>query len=257
MRTKRYVVGDIHGCYDEFMDLMVEICNDAGQNPIEVYLLGDLIDKGPKSVQVVTEFLGTLGVGIKLFCIMGNHEEKFVRWNSHETVRLKTGKANPTKAHYDYTGLTSFAEKLRELPLWIKIPDSDVLLVHGGIEPAMKSLPPDKLEGCRKAEKNLLRVRYVNTNGYMVPLGEESLEQGDSWWAEQYDGRFGLVIYGHQAFQEPKIDKHAIGIDTGCVHGNKLTAVCIDENLRTNPKFIQVKAAKKYASTYEEDHAAE
>ena len=52
-------------------------------------------------------------------------------------------------------------------------------------------------------------------------------EEDDSsiFWADLYDGNEGFVVYGHQSFKEPKKSKHALGIDTGCVYGNKLSAV--------------------------------
>ena len=53
------------------------------------------------------------------------------------------------------------------------------------------------------------------------------------FWSEQYDGNQGIVVYGHQPFDEVKIDKYSFGIDTRCVFGGKLTALVI--NNRNNP----------------------
>ena len=36
-------------------------------------------------------------------------------------------------------------------------------------------------------------------------------------------------MYGHQTFKEPNISPYAIGIDTGCVYGDKLTAIAFSD----------------------------
>ena len=39
---------------------------------------------------------------------------------------------------------------------------------------------------------------------------------------------FGFVVYGHQTFEEVNLSTNAMGLDTGCVYGNKLTAVAFN-----------------------------
>lgn len=245
-----YVIGDVHGCIAELSDMLVAIMEDAGSEPIEIYLIGDLIDKGP-SPDEVTKLVMSGYRDITIKSIMGNHEEKFIRWQTHENRIAQEGGTNPVTRHYDYNGLAPYLEYFRSLPVYIHLPDYNVLLVHAGIEPKMKTLPPVSIEMCRRYEKNILRTRFVNPEGKMIPLGEENLEAGDRWWADVYDGRFGTVIYGHQAFSEVEFDKHAIGIDTGCAYGNKLTALRLSKD--GAHKVIQIPARKKYASSYDEE----
>ena len=66
MKSKRIIIGDIHGHYDGLMTLLEAIA--PGRNDM-VYFLGDLIDRGPKSSQVV-EFVKNSPYQ----CILGNHE---------------------------------------------------------------------------------------------------------------------------------------------------------------------------------------
>ena len=245
-----YVVGDVHGCAAELTDLLAKITIDAGAVPIEIYMIGDLIDKGPHPVDV-TKMVMSQFQDMTITSILGNHEEKYIRWLVRERESKANGGENPIQKHYDYTGLEPFWDFFRSLPTHIHLPRFNVLLVHAGIEPRMAMLPPQNIESCRRHEKNLLRTRYVNPRGNMVPLGEENTEAGDRWWADVYDGRFGTVIYGHQAFPEVAFAKHAIGIDTGCVYGNKLTAIRLDEN--GNHKLVQVDAKQKYCLAYDEE----
>lgn len=66
MSNKRLVIGDVHGHYDALSGLFEKIAPDKND---EVYFLGDLIDRGPQSSQVV-EFV----MNNNYNCIQGNHE---------------------------------------------------------------------------------------------------------------------------------------------------------------------------------------
>ena len=68
-RSKRhFVVGDIHGRFDSFQNLLKEANYDPTNDII--YSVGDLIDRGPKSYETVKFFTSTPNV----YSIMGNHE---------------------------------------------------------------------------------------------------------------------------------------------------------------------------------------
>ena len=66
-------------------------------------------------------------------------------------------------------------------------------------------------------------MRYLDQRGNFVELGKE--DESCSFWADVYGGGEGFVVYGHQHQKEVKISKYALGIDTGCVYGNVLSAV--------------------------------
>jgi len=188
--------------------------------------------------------------------LLGNHEEKQIRWERHEKKRRESGKKNPMKHVEDYQGLAdgvlSWLKNHAELFLTIEAGGKKFLLVHGGIEPRMRSLPKTSkpFELSRKEKSyawNVLRTRYVNPRGHMVMLGEETSE--DRYWPEVYDGRFGHVIFGHQPFLDrpsPVEYEHATAIDLGCVYGSYLCAYIIDgETGETS--YLSVKAKDKYA----------
>jgi len=66
-------------------------------------------------------------------------------------------------------------------------------------------------------------VRFLNDKGNFVALGKE--DDTCTWWAEDYDGEFGHIFYGHQPFPEPRFDKHATGLDTEAYADGPLTAI--------------------------------
>ncbi len=47
-----FCIGDLHGCYDEFQALLEKI--DFDENRDEIYLTGDVIGRGPKPIEYVT-----------------------------------------------------------------------------------------------------------------------------------------------------------------------------------------------------------
>ena len=247
---KTYVIGDVHGCIDELINLLWEIYVIEGHSQLRFVYIGDLIDKGPDSIAALEEAMAYIGKRHptdESVILMGNHEDKFQRWLGHEYRRgifpdyknpiLKKPEWNIPLINLGNTG------KIKQLPLWYKIPETGHICIHAGIPLNMKELPDPDWEKASRKDKTLLFCRYVNQEGGVIPLGQEGPD--DPFWADVYDGRFGPAIYGHQAYKEVKIHKHAIGIDTGVVYGNKLTAYCPNTEI-----IIQVNANRAYAEPY-------
>lgn len=61
------IIGDVHGCYDTLMALVAKLPKD------DICLVGDLVDRGPKSRQVVQ-----WAIDNKIPCVKGNHEDMMV-----------------------------------------------------------------------------------------------------------------------------------------------------------------------------------
>lgn len=72
-RGRDFVVGDLHGCMEEFSDLLRRIEFD-GRND-RMFSVGDLVDRGPQSL----EFLRLLNEP-RFFCVLGNHEDMMVEY---------------------------------------------------------------------------------------------------------------------------------------------------------------------------------
>lgn len=92
---------------------------------------------------------------------------------------------------------------LETLPLAISV--GEVLVVHGGVDPRKtfaEQTPPDLLEARSLADGG----------GYERPF-----------WFERYAGP-PRIAFGHTVFDEPYLSQWAVGLDTGCVHGGRLSA---------------------------------
>ncbi|KRE38721.1 metallophosphoesterase [Paenibacillus sp. Soil522] len=82
------VISDIHGCYDEFINLLALV--DFKKNEDLLLLLGDYVDRGARSKDVVEKVL-QLVQGGNVIAIRGNHDQRFidVMTSEDETVKMK------------------------------------------------------------------------------------------------------------------------------------------------------------------------
>lgn len=236
MRT--IVIGDVHGCFEEMYRLVEKLQPSFQDNLV---FLGDLIDKGPRPFECV-QFARHLGA----MTIMGNHEDRALRWLNHEKNRIATGKANPMKVPPARTAEWSSlsAENVAYLstaPVSLDL-GSGFLAVHGGLLPG---IPLEK-----QKPGNVMRLRYVTKEGKFAPLDPGlAAPEGSVDWQNMYDGPHSLVV-GHavHSLDFPRVDRYADGrevwsIDTGCVYGGRLTALVVETR-----EVIQVKAERAYAS---------
>lgn len=218
---KLIIYGDIHGCYNELTSLRNKI--NPQKNDIEV-CVGDIITKGKDSIK-------TLDYLIKhnIKAVLGNHEDKLLRYLKHQ----KSNKKNPINLDTDEQNIIDnltgeHIKYLKSLPLYLKF--ENITVVHGGVQNHFN------LEKLSKREiQNVLRIRYLDEEGNFVVYGKEN--KNSVFWADIYDGNQGFIIYGHKRFKEVKINKFAIGIDTGCVYGNKLSAIAIELNKLPSIKY--------------------
>jgi len=243
------IVGDIHGCIVEFRALVDKLRLGPEDSLV---LIGDLMDKGPDPVACI-QYARELGC----LCLMGNHEEKHLRWRKHEERRTANPKyKNPMrplgseKAAQNAALTTEDVSWMRGLPIMhlpfaFKAPGDpnppeQWVLVHGGLLPGIP---------LNEQTDDRLRVRWVNAEGKMLSLDPEDPRQpeGSKLWSEVYDGT-DHVVYGHAAhsLSTPRVDRNRLGaecwgIDTGCAYGGRLTALVLETR-----EVVQIQAAKVY-----------
>jgi hypothetical protein len=195
------VIGDIHGCYDEFQALL----DKSGlADEDSIVSLGDCVDRGPDTPAVLSFFQEKLNVKL----IMGNHERKHVRANRHEVKLARSQKISRIQFGETYPDALAF---MSELPLYLDLPDA--LVVHGYFEPGL----------------SLSQQHAIVLCGTMG--GDKHLRaQFDRPWHELYDGEKPLLV-GHHNYSNtdyPFIYRDRVfGLDTDCVTGRALTGLLL------------------------------
>lgn len=132
--NRRIFIGDVHGHYDTLVTLLNAIAPGKDDN---VYFLGDLIDRGPKSADVVE-----LVIQNKYYCLRGNHEDMLldVLGSSQQTPMegfqawLYSG-GYATISSYGNNIPQSHVDWMRTLPYYLDL--DDIWLVHAGVNPAL------------------------------------------------------------------------------------------------------------------------
>jgi serine/threonine protein phosphatase 1 len=200
-----YAIGDIHGSLASLERLMEKINPDLQR--ARLLFVGDYIDRGPRSKGVVDYIirLKNLAPSGQVICLKGNHEAMFLDFlqgREKEFFLFNGGLATLE----DYWGDEWLDQENLVLPpdhrqfyedLQLYYETADYIFVHGGLKPGVALAD--------QQEEDLLWIR-----------GEFITSQED----------FGRrVIFGHTPFRQPLIMPNKIGIDTGAVYGNFLTAV--------------------------------
>lgn len=190
---KTIVIGDIHGCYDE----MIELLNKIGVSDDDLIIsLGDIVDRGNKSLEVYRFFKNRPNAKV----LIGNHERKHINQvlsYAQEIVKVQFGEEYP-----------EFIDWLKTLDYYHET--EDAIIVHAAFE----------------HDKNLSDQKEEVLSGSTA--GERYLEKKyapDTYWSAYYAGS-KPVIYGHHVVGDsPKIINQTFGIDTGACHGGYLTAI--------------------------------
>ena len=217
------VYGDIHGCLDEFKQLRKEI--NPKKDDIEISV-GDFLNKGPYSLKTL-RYLSKHNI----LSVMGNNEAKIIKL--YHRYQKKGASYLDTLRNSDRKTLLELEDDdiiyLESLPYFLKI--GTLTIVHGGVENSM-TLSGDMSD---KEKKLLTQLRFYNKKHEPIPY--DDFENREIFWSEEYDGHEGFIVFGHHPFREVKIEKNAIGIDTGCVYGGALTAISLpyhDSKVETN-----------------------
>ena len=212
MKTRTIVIGDIHGCYDELIELLEKV--DFGEDD-QVVAVGDLITKGPKSREVLQLFMNDA----RFRTVIGNHDLALRRRWSGEDIELKPAQREAHKElRADRDAYTSF---LNRSPFIIDLDTH--LVVHAGLRP--------NVELYSQTTGDLTRLRTLGP--------DRESEEGTPWY-HVYHGE-KVVLFGHWPSPEPRRGKKAIGLDTGCVYGYNLTAYIIETD-----EFVSVPAKRAY-----------
>ncbi len=228
-----YAVGDVHGRIDLLQRLLDLIEGDAAASPRAerrtLVFLGDYVDRGPDSRGVVERLIRDLPPGFDTHFLKGNHEailldflndpwrldhwllnggEETMRSYGVDTERLARLSAPPD------VWRQAFAEALPEAHLrffrglQLSVSFGDYLFVHAGVRPGVPL--------AAQSEADLIWIRGPFLN-HADPFGK-------------------IVVHGHTPGREPVTRPNRIGIDTGAVFTDRLTALRLQDGTR---EFLQ------------------
>ena len=242
------IVGDIHGCFDELVELIISLgygidresgvpegdwgvtppVDDSGR---KLLFVGDLVDRGPKSPAVLRLVKRIVEDG-RGYCVPGNHDVKLMRKLMGKSVRLTHGLTETMEQLKNES--PEFLEDVRRfidsLISHYVFDDGRLVIAHAGLREDMQGRGSGKVrEFCLYGETT------GETDEYGLPVRLN--------WAAEYRGR-AMVVYGHTPVHEADWLNGTICIDTGCVFGGKLTALRYPEK-----ELISVDAKAVYAET--------
>ncbi|SNC61888.1 polynucleotide kinase-phosphatase [Hymenobacter gelipurpurascens] len=238
------IIGDVHGCYEELVqlltglgyaveteerkdlrDLGVRVTAPVGRRAL---FLGDLVDRGPASPQVLRLVMHMVQSGLAL-CVPGNHDIKLLRYLNGKTVNEQHGFAE-TVAQLA-TEPDSFKSQVRQfldgLVSHYVLDGGKLVVAHAGMREEMQG----RGSGAVRAF-----ALFGETTGEIDEFGLPVRYN----WASEYRGR-AMVVYGHTPVPDPEWLNNTIDIDTGCVFGGRLTALRYPER-----ELISVPATQVY-----------
>jgi protein phosphatase len=232
------LIGDIHGCFDELSLLLkaLEYRVNRTRDGFEVYhpegrklvFLGDLVDRGPKTPQVLRLVMDAVKSG-DAFCVAGNHDAKLVKALQGHKVKMTHGLAESMRQ------LEQESEAFRaEVVEFLGQRSGHYVFDEGRLVAAHAGLRED-MHG-RQSGKVLNFCLYGETTGETDEFGLPVRYP----WAIDYRGK-AMVVYGHTPVAEPEWVNNTLCIDTGCVFGGKLTALRYPEK-----EIVSVAALAQY-----------
>jgi protein phosphatase len=235
------IVGDVHGCLDELLELMGALGYRIRQQAQEftvtqpegrtLAFVGDLVDRGPSIPEVLRLAMSMARAG-QAVLVPGNRDAELVQALKGHVVQITYGMAQ---------SLGQLAEEPKEfcdqalrflegLPSHCVFDEGRLVIAHAGLR--------EPLQGKTSAEAREFAL-HGQTTGKRDELGRLIRYN----WAAEYRGK-ALVVFGHTPVVKPLWMNNTVDIDTGCVYGGHLTALRYPER-----ETVSVPAKAIYSKT--------
>jgi protein phosphatase len=214
------IVGDVHGCHAELVDLLGALGYEVAQEGASAtpppgrraVFVGDYCDRGPETPAALRLVMSMVASGAAI-CLPGNHDVKLARKLKGRDVKISHGLAESLaqlEAEPD-----EFVEEVREflekLVSHVVLDEGTLVVAHAGMKEAYQGR-----SSARVRDFALFGETTGETDEFGLPVRRD--------WAAEYRGR-AAVVYGHTPVVDAEWVNETIDIDTGCVFGGRLTAL--------------------------------
>jgi bis(5'-nucleosyl)-tetraphosphatase (symmetrical) len=256
-----YAIGDVQGCDQQLGELLERVRFSADRD--RLWLVGDLVNRGPRSLEVLRR---VRALGESAIVTLGNHDLHLLAVAFGKSKQRDGDTLGDILAAPDRDALL---EWLCSRPLLHEEPATNLCMVHAGLAPQwdmplarrcareveitlqrdpakffdnMYGDEPSRWDDTLSGEARLrfivnclTRLRYVDADGRLVlkAKGSPKKMQGKALipWFEVAEARWHgpRVIFGHWSTLGYFSDRHVTALDTGCVWGERLTALRLDE----------------------------
>ena len=264
-----YVIGDVHGCFDQFIRLVKKIDYDSKKD--QIILTGDLVNRGPKSLDVVNYCMADKNITT----VLGNHDLYLLY-----LISINQGKGKLKKIVEAENNKQIF-EWLITRPLLIQAfnqsTNNKFIITHAGIPEiwslekaqdladevsqaltnhpsrVLKAMWGDDPKSWRESltgnERYRIIINYLTrmrflSNAVCLDLKNTSAKasKGSKPWfhyeSASYKKMKQYYVFGHWASLNGQTNNpHFIGLDTGCVWKGKLTALRMDDLEKISVKY--------------------
>lgn len=232
------LIGDVHGCFDELLLLLKRLGytvretdgrwglqHPQARKPVFV---GDLVDRGPRIVETL-RLVMDLCEADQALCVVGNHDDKLLRYLRGNRVSIAHGLAESIDQIEPLSAL--FKERvigfLAGLEYHLVLDGGRLVVAHAGLKESMHG---------KQSRSHRAFALFGDVSGATDEAGLPI--RGD--WGAEYRGQ-ALVVHGHTPQVTARWINQTCNIDTGCVFGNKLTALRYPER-----EIVSVQAARCY-----------
>lgn len=243
------IIGDVHGCIEELRKLLDKLGYVREVDGGEAYahpqgrrlvFVGDLEDRGPASMAVLRLVIATRDAGHALL-VIGNHDNKFLRWLRGHNVRIGHGleKTIQQLEEVPQPRRAALRDQIEALyataPGYLLLDGGRLLVTHGAILDSMIG------EWNERIASYCLYADVVGRTSSGRPIRRD-------WGAARDLAAVGgdqapYIVYGHNPVSELAWVNRTMDLDTGAVYGGHLSALRYPE-LDT----VQVAAARAYST---------
>jgi bis(5'-nucleosyl)-tetraphosphatase (symmetrical) len=260
-----YAIGDIQGCFQPFMQLLQEIQFD--QNEDTLWLTGDLVNRGPQSLEVL-RYVRALGerhqivlgnhdlhllavacgngksnVGDTLDDILHSHDKtELINWLRFRPMLVQHETLNFVMTHAGLAPSWSLATaKLlaKEVEAVLRSNNWHEFFPYMyGNQPDLWNEALTGTDRLRCIINYFTRMRFCYANGRLELSSKGTIKIKEAELLPWFDVKPRAnadtqIIFGHWAALNGEVDvPNLYALDTGCVWGNKLSALCLEDGKR-------------------------